>query len=219
MEHLRVQTYKIVDVNADFLTRGWNSWIKNDQHVTSVLNRDTGFLGLITGKETNHACSSLIPSSEQPVQTKHTKAKLKQIQVSLSSLPTPTHPAVDSELETTRKVELDPSVPSHSPVLSFPHSDFCSSPKEVLALGNPASIKALPNMWCVYSSQARGTSLSNDWQQLENEMGPKWAEIMTGSLSSQTASKLLRAPPAPSEWKCHKVINREPLSMPRAGFQ
>lgn len=86
------------------------------------------------------------PSSEQSVQTKHAKAKIKQIQVLLSSLYTPTHLTGNSELETTRKAWLGPSVPSLSPVISFPRSDFLYSLKEVLALSNPPSIKALPNM-------------------------------------------------------------------------
>lgn len=69
---------------------------------------------------------------------------------------------------------------------SLPRSDLPYPQKEVLVFNNPHTSQ----LYLIYDvfilPRLQTISLSNDWQQLWNEVGPKWALIGVGSLSSQT---------------------------------
>lgn len=71
-------------------------------------------------------------------------------------------------------------------LVSFPLSDLPYPQKEVLVFSNPHTSQ----LYLIYDvfilPRPQAVSLSNDWQQLWNEVGPKWPLIGMGCLSSQT---------------------------------
>lgn len=74
--------------------------------------------------------------------------------------------SVYSELESSRKAGWAPvcHIPSYPNLI--PTFWFFLSTERGVGIQQPPYIKALPNIWCVYSSQPQGISLSNDGQQL-----------------------------------------------------
>lgn len=71
-------------------------------------------------------------------------------------------------------------------LISLPLSDLPYPQKEVLAFSNPHTSQ----LYLIYDvfilPRPQAVSLSNDWQQLWNEVSPKWPLIGMGCLSSQT---------------------------------
>lgn len=131
---------------------------------------------LITEREINNVLLSLFFFSEQPPQNtlKHTWNE--------SSFAHSVYP----ELECSGNTGWTPACNTFSYPNLIPTFWSSLSSERGVGFQQPPYITALPNIWCVYSSGPQAISLSNDWQQLWNEVGPKWALIVMGSLSSQT---------------------------------
>lgn len=89
-----------------------------------------------------------------------------------------------------------------------------------IGIWQPPHIQALLNIRCVYSSQA-ASHVPLKWLTTTLQWsGPEAGSNSDGGKPLPSDIKRMNAsPPAPSVWKCHKVISWETLTRWGAGFQ